>query len=369
MTSITDVAYDSDWLTVGWADGRQRSYPTLWLRDNIPSGRHREEGQRVFDINELPERIAIVAASLSDGGVTVSFGPDGLSDTFPAAFFEGHTLSGAHDADSRPSPQTWGSERQELLDFADYEVIRGGDAARLDWLRHVRDYGFGLLSNTPAVAGTVTEVAGLFGFVRETNYGRLFDVIVTPDPANLANTSAAIGMHTDNPYRDPVPGLQLLHCIVNETDGGESQLCDGFAVAEQLRSDDPAAFDLLATHPVRFRYLDTGSADLQHYGPLIETDTIGRVTGIRYNSRSASAFDIAADTLPDYYAAYRTFAEMLHAPEARIEFRLGPGDLMIFDNQRVLHGRSAYTIGHRHLQGCYADKDALHSTIRVLEAR
>ena len=34
-----------------------------------------------------------------------------------------------------------------------------------------------------------------------------------------------------------------------------------------------------------------------------------------------------------------------------------------------VHGRSAYTNGHRHLQRCYADKDALHSMIRVLEAK
>jgi|TARA_B110001454_G_scaffold91195_2_gene86971 gamma-butyrobetaine dioxygenase len=41
---------------------------------------------------------------------------------------------------------------------------------------------------------------------------------------------------------------------------------------------------------------------------------------------------------------------------------------MAFDNQRVLHGRTAYTTGARHLQGCYVDKDSLHSRIRVLEA-
>lgn len=366
---ITRVEHDSDWLTVEWPDGMTRRYPALWLRDNIPSGRHRAEGQRVFDINRLPAQIEIDAAELDRGGVTVTFAPEGIADTFAAEFFEQHSLSGAHEGDSRHEPKLWGSERQSLLDFVDYESVLADDATRLEWLRHVRDYGYGLISNTPAAEGTVIKVVSLFGFVRETNYGSLFDVIVRPDPANLANTSAEIGLHTDNPYRDPVPGLQLLHCIINETDGGESQLCDGFAVAERLRTAEPAAFELLATHPVRFRYLDAGDADLQHYGPLIETDTLGRVTGIRYNSRSASAFDMAAEVLPDYYAAYRLFAEMLHAPEARIEFKLGPGDLMIFDNQRVLHGRSAYTMGHRHLQGCYADKDALNSTIRVLEAQ
>ncbi len=39
----------------------------------------------------------------------------------------------------------------------------------------------------------------------------------------------------------------------------------------------------------------------------------------------------------------------------------------LFDNQRILHGRSEYDHGRRHLQGCYADKDAVRSRIRVLE--
>ena len=49
-------------------------------------------------------------------------------------------------------------------------------------------------------------------------------------------------------------------------------------------------------------------------------------------------------------------------------FKAGPGDLFIVDNQRVLHGRKTVGgSGRRHLQGCYADKDSLLSTLRVLE--
>jgi hypothetical protein len=56
-------------------------------------------------------------------------------------------------------------------------------------------------------------VIELFGCVRETNYGRLFDVVSVENPSNLAYTGLALGSHTDNPYRDPVPQLQLLHCL------------------------------------------------------------------------------------------------------------------------------------------------------------
>ena len=364
MSEIVGVGFDADWLRVSWSDGSDTRYPAVWLRDNIPSGRHRAGGQRTFDINELPP-VRLTDAVLSNGGVRVEFGD--VTDVFTRAWLHDHTLL-TPDARVTPPPTLWGAGLQEKLEYADHEELLADPQARLAWLTQIRDLGFGLLANTPTDPGTVAEVVGLFGVVRETNYGHLFDVKVEPDPANLANTSARIGMHTDNPYRDPVPGLQLLHCLVNETDGGESQLCDGFAVAERLRQDDPAAFELLTTMPVTFRYRDAGETDLRYRGPLIRLDSLGAVVEVRYNSRSADPLSMPAEVVPDFYRAYRVLAEAYHDPANRIAFRLEPGQLMIFDNQRVLHGRSAYTIGHRHLQGCYADKDALTSTIRVLEA-
>ncbi len=48
--------------------------------------------------------------------------------------------------------------------------------------------------------------------------------------------------------------------------------------------------------------------------------------------------------------------------------RLHPGDCLIFDNTRILHGRTAFTgAGQRLLQGCYADLDGLASSLAVLE--
>ncbi len=82
----------------------------------------------------------------------------------------------------------------------------------------------------------VAEVGDRLGFVRTTNYGKLFDVISVPDPNNLANTALGLGVHSDNPYRDPTPGVQLLHCLVSDAPGGDSLLVDGFAAAEQLRA-------------------------------------------------------------------------------------------------------------------------------------
>src|SRR5918995_1308546 len=84
----------------------------------------------------------------------------------------------------------------------------------------------------------------------------LVDVRSTAEASDLAYTSLPLDPHTDNPYRDPVPGVQLLHCLVNETAGGLSTLVDGFAAARALADRDPDAFALLSRTPVRFRYQD-----------------------------------------------------------------------------------------------------------------
>ena len=364
---IIAAEHDQQWMRVRFTDGSTERYLASWLRDNIESGRHRAGGQRTFDITQLPE-ITIARVAPEADRVMVSFLPEELDVMFDEVWLRGRGNNATPTGRVTPRPTMWGAELQSSLHFADYSTLAGDPTHLTGWLSGLRDLGFALAENVPIEPGSVMGVVDSFGYVRETNYGRLFDVREETDPANLAFTKLGIGMHTDNPYRDPVPGLQLLHCLVNESDGGDTQLCDGFAVAEMIGRDHPDAFELLTTCPVQFRFVDEGSADLQSYRPLIELDAQGDVLGIRYNSRSVQAFEMAPALLADYYHAYRILGRALHEPAAIIELRLQPGQLVVFDNQRVLHGRSAFNGGHRHLQGCYADKDSLQSQIRVLEA-
>ena len=74
----------------------------------------------------------------------------------------------------------------------------------------------------------------LLGLLDLTNFGKLFNV-KSKKSNDLAYTSYALPAHTDNPYRKPIPGIQILHCIKNSSDGGHSTLTDGFAVAKYLK--------------------------------------------------------------------------------------------------------------------------------------
>jgi len=364
---ITTLDHTADQLTIRWSDGRESPYPAIWLADNRPDRRDRPDGQRLFDAIDLPDGIALRGAGLTtDGAVEVDIAGFDMPARFPAAWLRAHALDPASRAERRRRPVLWDSGL--ALPTGDYAAVAGNDSARATWLRRAYDHGFALLRGVPTEPGMVCTVVELFGFVRETNYGRLFDVVVVDKPQNLAFTAIGLGNHTDNPYRDPVPQLQLLHCLEAAAEGGESVVVDGFAAADRLRREAPDAFALLTRRPVPFRYVEPGKVDLRSKAPLIELDAEGALAAVRYNNRSIAPFDLDADEIEPFYDAYRRFGRLLHDPELTVGFRLAPGDLFLVDNQRVLHGRRGFSTGRRWLQGCYADKDGLTSTLFSLEA-
>jgi len=101
---------------------------------------------------------------------------------------------------------------------------------------------------------------------------------------------------------------------------------------------------------------------------MIELLPDGEIVTIRFNNRSAAAItDVPYDDMENYYNAYRAFSDIINDPAMAVKFKLSPGECFIVDNTRVLHARTAYSgTGSRWLQGCYADKDGLLSTISTL---
>jgi gamma-butyrobetaine dioxygenase len=347
-----------------------------WLRDNCPcpSCRDPATGQRLLSITDQAANVIVTRASDEPDGLHVTFGPDGHEAVFTRTWLAGHATAEV-DGRSEDAKQLWSAR-----DFAagppvtPWQAYSGSDAVRLRCLRALLSTGFMLLTGVPTDPGTVAQVAASFGYVRETNYGRVFDVRVEHSPANLACTCLPIDPHTDNPYRDPAPTLQLLHCLVSAASGGESGLLDGFRAAAQLRAEDPEAFDRLTRISVTFRYADAVT-ELRASRPMIGVNPAGLICEVRYNNRSmapmrprsgASPVQVA-DEMREFYQAYRAFSVILLRPSLTVRFALSPGDCLVFDNTRILHSRTGFAaVGHRHLQGCYADIDGAESTIAVL---
>lgn len=360
-------------LTVEWRDGRTSEFASLWLRDNVRADRDPHSGQRLVDIVDVPAEPRIRSARCENGSVRVEWEGEARCADFDLGWLAAQASGGAA---RRPELKTrlWpeGARLDAQRDFAwlDYGAAQADPRARLEWLTRLAQDGIAFLRGVPCTASAILAAVAPIGRVAETNYGQLFDVRSVAQPENLAYSDLGLGLHTDNPYREPVPGFQALHALVTSPEGGDSLFADGWALAAHLRDSAPDAFRLLTTTAVPFHYR-SNDADLYAERPLIQVSCRGDVTAVHYNNRSIAPLEPGTPGAIEFYAAYRRFAALLREARFQLRLKLTDGDLVVFDNQRTLHGRTAFTSAKhpRHLQGCYLTRDSVYSETAVLRRR
>jgi len=343
-------------------DGVTQPVPALWLREQSRDATQLDlvSDQRLFDPHRLALDLSIVEACVDADHVFARFN-DGHDERFAV-----DDLAIALEPDDGcPEPVAWGSDlgSPPRHDWRGLDDPAGVEAALHDFLA----YGAIVVHDSPTSELTVLDIATRLGYVRETNFGRYFDVRSVPRANDLAYSPVPLGPHTDNPYRVPTPGIQLLHCLVNETSGGLSTLVDAIAVTDQLRVEDPEGLDLLIDTVVRFHFRDDDTA-LDSHRPIVDVDHRRRVTGLHYSPRLDHIPLMSIEQTHAYHRARRRLAELLVDPAFEIKFLLNAGEAMVFSNERVLHGRTGFDEqeGIRHLQGCYIDHDETRSRYRVL---
>lgn len=180
-------------------------------------------------------------------------------------------------------------------------------------------------------------------------------------------TALALPLHTDQPYYENPPGIQFLHCIANEAKGGGSVLVDGFAVAEDFKARHPEQFDLLTRVAIPFRFLDD-AVDIRTRHPILVTDTDGQISELCFNAHIGDVVDLPPEELATFYPAFLNLMRLIRDPAYAVRLRLQTGEMVVFDNRRILHGRDAFdpSTGLRHLHGCYVDRGDFDSRLRKL---
>lgn len=372
-TQILSVSHDNDLMVIEWADGKTSRLDALWLRDHcqMPVSRNPDNGQRLLNVIDIPENLTIAAVRLlDDENLEIIFLPEKHTSRFTTQWLREncYCINVAFDDRSASQKSLWQSDSfSHGLPSSDYTEFSTRSDCKVETLQAFSNYGFALITGVPCEPGRVLEVIGHFGFNRKTNYGELFEVRTEINPNNLAYSNLGLGCHTDNPYRDPVPTIQLLHCLSSSAAGGDSILIDGFHAADILRQESPDNFATLVNNWINFRFSD-GDAELNSRAPMIDTNDLGDVVRVRYNNRSMASIRLPAEKIKPFYAAYRHFGEIIERESLKIVFRLEPGHVVLFDNTRVMHARTPFSAeGERHLQGAYADLDGLYSTLNVLK--
>jgi alpha-ketoglutarate-dependent taurine dioxygenase len=367
----TEVTAEQDSLIIQWSDGTYGEFASIWLRDNLPEDRDSHSGQRLIDVTDLPREPRIRSATLVEADLLIHWQGADRESIIKLDWLYGQCGAGlAGETDFSPHPWLQGAALSAKRDFAwqSLGALATEPSARGEWLLRLVQQGMAFLRDVPATDSGILEAMALAGHVAETNYGLVFDVRAVPQPENLAYSDVGLGLHTDNPYREPVPGFQALHTLLAAPDGGDSLFADGWAIAAHLRDTEPDTFAILTRTAVPFHYRSQ-QADLYAERPLIALDCAGSIIAVHYNSRSIAPLRLPPAQCRVFYAAYRRFGELLRERAFQLTTRLAGGELVLFDNQRILHGRTGFASARhpRHLRGCYLTRDSVYSQAALLQ--
>ena len=256
-----EIIEDGRAIALRSADQPPIRFHTIWLRDNAWDAETRDpgNGQRLISLADIPAETRIETAKVDGQTLRVRFMPEDREISYDLQWLQRHAYDHPHHHRiafgwTNAKVETWGADLNDHVPSAGFDGIKTNPQTRRDWLAAIRRFGFAKLTGGPIESGALLDVAATFGYVRETNYGKFFEVRTEVNPTNLAYTGLGLQAHTDNPYRDPVPTLQILYCLENSAEGGDNMVVDGFRVAERLREEDPHGFSLLSGHCARFEY-------------------------------------------------------------------------------------------------------------------
>lgn len=338
-------------------------FDALWLRERAPDADTLDAltGQRLIEAAELPLNLSITDATLESGALKLVFSDDHHARFPLTALMTEATAHEVRDDLTLWTSESWAASH-DIIPSTDFATALDDDDALLDMLDQLSRFGFVRVSGVPGTEDGMKALIHRIGPVRQTNWGGIADVKSVANAYDLTMTQRGLEPHTDNPYRDPIPGYIWLHCLCNAASGGDSRLVDGFNAAEQLRCQDPEAFACLTEVTPGFRYHDA-TTRLESEGPLIELDSRGCVKRVRFSNRTERVPALASETLRRYYAARQAFYRLITSDALTLHLKLEPGQMLIMDNYRLFHGRSAFQLegGTRHMRQGYVDRDSTAS--------
>ena len=365
--NIADVTRGERGFTIRWDDESVAEFPFIWLRDNDPEEFHPDTRERVFDLTSVDLEICPRSYDQNGASLSVRWPENNEPSVYAVDWLFRHRPGQVREDPSVVEQSLWDAESMHKIPrvssadcAADPEVLK-------EALLTLKRFGILIIEGLEDSVDASHSFSELVGFERQTNFGVDFEVINIPEPHNLAYTPLALPLHTDLPNQEQIPGYQFLHAYRNSTTGGESVFADGFRICADLQEESPRDLALLKRIPIPWRFHDRYN-DIRQHRPIIAQRDDGSFDYIVFNAHIADLPDMDTETLYEFYRAYQRLMIRIRSPKYAIQYAIAPGEMVAFDNSRVLHGRKAFdpASGERHYRGYYLERNEVDSRIRVL---
>lgn len=202
----------------------------------------------------------------------------------------------------------------------------------------------GLPLDSPRYADAHLALVGsrlgeLVGYLQEKNGALFHDIVPERDQENeqsAASSRATLALHTERCFHPHLPSHVLLLCL--RPDPGRKAFTEIASVRRMLPL-------VPARHrPTLFQPLFRTGIDYS-FGNLATTKANGPVLSVLYGERKDPGLRYDLDLMAGLNERAREALDAVKRAAQRVctGVRLAAGDLLVIDNRRAVHGRSAFT--------------------------
>ena len=360
---IKKIKILSDDLHVYFNNEREEIYPNIWLRDHARDEENwdKRSNQRKTFTATLDFKLKIKSAEILDNGKSIKIIWPDLEKpvTYSYEFLFNNSLNNKSKINSL---KLWKENDLDDQIYIDFDTVQSNKGYK-KFLKNLYQYGFSVVQNCKTEMSSVENIVNKIGYVRNSIFGGLWSFESNEDKADSAYTQEELRPHTDATYSNDAPGLQLLLCCDYKAKGGDSIMVDGFKIAEIIKKDNKELFEILSTINVKGSYIGDG-VFLEAERPIFNLNSKKELFQVSFNNYDRAPFRFEKDLTIKFYEAIRTFDLMANSKEYQWRHILKPGELLIFNNWRVLHGRGSFD-GTRKISGCYINKEDFDSSCRM----
>ena len=359
---IENIKILPDSLHVKFTNNIDDNFPNIWLRDHAKDDENWDQRshQSKTITAKLDTNLFIKEASVRENGncVNILWSDSEKMIKYSTEFLQKNLIK---KDTTHQKFSLWKSKDINDQVYLNYNDVVSDDGFKF-FLKNLYEYGFCVVTNCKTNMETVDVIANKIGYVRQSIFGGLWEFESNAEMADSAYTQEELRPHTDSTYSKDAPGLQLLLCCDYDATGGESIMVDGFKIAETLKKQKEI-FEILSNVEVPGKYVGDGVI-LEARRPIFRHNSKNELTQVSFNNYDRAEFRMENELMLKFYEAIKQFDNLANNIEYQWRHILKPGELLIFNNWRVLHGRGSFQ-GKRKMAGCYINMEDFESICKI----